>query len=162
VFVGTTNRALYLKDATGNRRAWPIKTGDIDLKWLRDNRDQLFAEAVYLYRAGIHWWPDRDFELKTIRDEQESRYEPDAWEEPIQRYLDGLSAPKQTTILEIATNALGYEDEPPIITPYQAHPARGTPINRLSPNDQNRIAAILTHLKWMPKKSGSARWWQPA
>jgi Virulence-associated protein E-like domain len=162
VFVGTTNRALYLKDATGNRRVWPIKTGDIDLKWLRDNRDQLFAEAVHLYRAGIHWWPDRDFELKTIRDEQESRYEPDAWEEPIQRYLDGLSAPKQTTILEIATNALGYEDEPPIIVPYQAHPVRGTPINRLSPNDQNRIAAILTHLKWMPKKSGSARWWQPA
>jgi Virulence-associated protein E len=39
VFIGTTNKALYLKDATGNRRGWPIKTSDIDLERLRDQRD---------------------------------------------------------------------------------------------------------------------------
>jgi hypothetical protein len=47
------------------------------------------------------------------------------------------------------------------VTPYQPYPARGTPINRLSPNDQHRIAAVLTHLKWIPKKSGGVRWWEP-
>jgi predicted P-loop ATPase len=160
-FVGTTNKALYLRDATGNRRFWPVKTGEIDLDWLRANRDQLFAEAAQLYRAGVPWWPDRKFELETIRDEQEARYEPDVWEGPIQQYLDGLPTPKKTTILDIAINALGYEDKPPIITPYQTHPVRGTPVNRLSPNDQHRIAAILVHLKWTPKKSGSTRWWEP-
>jgi Virulence-associated protein E/Bifunctional DNA primase/polymerase, N-terminal len=161
VFIGTTNKALYLRDVTGNRRSWPLRTGDIDLDWLRDNRDQLFAEAVNLYRGGVRWWPGRDFERQTIRDEQEARYESDAWEEPIQRYLDGLTIPKKTTILEIALNALGYEDKPPVVTPYQAHPVRGTPINRLSPSDQHRIAAILTHLGWTPKRTKKERWWEP-
>jgi hypothetical protein len=161
VFIGTTNKVLYLKDATGNRRFWPIKTGNIDLDCLRAERDQLFAEAVVLYRVGVPWWPLRDFEQKTIREEQEARYEPDAWEELIQQYLDGLPKPKKTTVLDIATGALGYEDKPPIVTPYQPVPARGTPINRLSPNDQHRIAAILTHLRWTPKRDKNGRWWEP-
>jgi Virulence-associated protein E-like domain/RepB DNA-primase N-terminal domain len=160
VFVGTTNMALYLRDETGNRRFWPVKTGEIDLDWLRANRDQLFAEAAQLYRAGVSWWPNRKFELETIRNEQEARYEPDAWEEPIRLYLEGLPT-KKTTIFEVAIEALKFEKEPPTVIPYQSYPARGTPINRLSPNDQHRIATVLTHLKWAPKKSGSVRSWEP-
>jgi hypothetical protein len=162
VFVGTTNKPLYLRDATGNRRSWPIKTDAIDLNWLHRNRDQLFAEAVKLYRAGFRWWPDRKFEREIIREEQEARYEPDAWEEPIQQYLDGLSNPKQTTVIEIAIGALGYERDPPLPSSFgKSAPIRGTPLNRLSPNDQNRIATVLVHLGWAPKKSGNRRWWEP-
>ena len=161
LFIGTTNKVLYLRDATGNRRFWPIETGEIDLDWLRGNRDQLLAEAVALYRRGVPWWPQRDFERQTIREEQEARYEPDAWEEPIQRYLDGLPAPKRTTVMDVATGALGYELTPPLVTSYQPVPARGTPVNRLSPGDQHRIAAVLTHLRWTPKRDQNGRWWQP-
>jgi hypothetical protein len=160
VFIGTTNKVVYLRDATGNRRFWPLETGNIDLECLRDQRDQLFAEVIVLYRSGVPWWPRRDFERQTIREEQETRYESDAWEEPIQRYLDGLLT-KKTTVLEIATGALGYELEPPLVTPYQPTPPRGTPVNRLSPFDQQRIAAVLTHLRWAPKRTAGARWWQP-
>lgn len=163
IFAGTTNKNLYLKDETGNRRFWPILTGEIDLDWLRANRDQLFAEAVVLYRAGVPWWPDRDFEHKHIQPEQEARFELDAWEKPIKDYLDCLHEPKRTTILNIAINALGYELEPPL-TPTskdEPMPVRGTPLNRLGTADQRRITAILVHLGWVPKRNMKERWWEP-
>jgi Virulence-associated protein E-like domain/Bifunctional DNA primase/polymerase, N-terminal/Primase C terminal 2 (PriCT-2) len=163
VFAGSTNKSLYLKDETGNRRFWPVKTGEINLDWLRAERDQLFAEAVVLYRAGVPWWPDRDFERQHIQPEQEARFEADAWEGPIKNYLDCLHEPKRTTILNIALNALGYELEPPL-TPTSKDeplPVRGTPINRLSPHDQRRITGILVHLGWVPKRDMKERWWEP-
>jgi predicted P-loop ATPase len=156
VFIGTTNKSLYLKDETGNRRFWPVKTGEIKLDALRRDRDQLFAEAVNLYRRGFHWWPDAEFEREHIVPEQEARFEPDAWEQPIARYLAMLNE-KKTTILEIATGALDYEIERAV----SKDEIRGTPINRLTPNDQRRIIAILAHLEWQPKRNNRERWWEP-
>jgi predicted P-loop ATPase len=162
IFIGSTNKAQYLTDETGNRRIWPVRCGEIKLEALRADRDQLFAEAVALYDGKVQWWPDQDFQVQTIESQQADRFEADAWEEPIACYIDGKS---RVTIIDIAVDVLGYERELPkpalaVAYSYQPAPVRGTPINRLTIRDQARIANILTHLKWEPKRDRNKRWWQ--
>src|SRR5262249_53261042 len=115
VFIATTNKEVYLRDETGNRRFWPGTTGEIQLDDLRRVRCQLFGEAVGLYRGDVPGGPDADFEQRCITDEQEARFETDAWEPLIKRYLDCLHLPKRTSILHIAVNVPEYETEPPLI-----------------------------------------------
>jgi predicted P-loop ATPase len=161
-FIGTTNKDFYLRDETGARRFWPIKTGEIKLDELSRDRDRLLSEAVHLYRAGAPWWPDAEFEQQTIAPEQERRFEVDEWEPLIQRYLNALHEPKRTTIINIAVNVLGYETERPIIyDPNDPQPTRGTPINQFDKAKQMRVAAILRHLEWEPNRKERERWWQP-
>ena len=55
IFVATTNRVDLLKDATGNRRWWPVVAGEtfekgqkIDILAIREVAPQLWAEAAYI------------------------------------------------------------------------------------------------------------------
>lgn len=142
MFIGTTNKQVYLRDETGGRRFWPVKVGAVDIEALRRDRDQLFTEAVHLYRAGTRWWPDAEFEKLHIAPEQEARFEADAWEEAIEAYL---ATKVRVTILDVAQKALGLD------------------VSRLGTQDQRRIAAVLSRLAWQRgKREGGARWWVPA
>lgn len=95
VFVGTTNDDEYLRDFTGNRRFWPIRTGkqDADIDYIRNNREQLFAEAVYRYKAGETYWEFKEEESKKEAIvEQENRLIHDEWMEPISDILASPAA----------------------------------------------------------------------
>lgn len=59
VFAGTTNRNDYLTDDTDGRRFWPVTVGAIKLDELTADREQIWAEAVELFRNGANWWLDR-------------------------------------------------------------------------------------------------------
>jgi predicted P-loop ATPase len=145
-FIGTTNRGTYLRDETGGRRFWPVTTSSIDVDALAQDRDQLFAEAVRLYRQGTQWWPDKEFESDYAMAEQAARYESDIWEESVRAFVANQA---KVTLMQVACGALDYEGERPCFTaPGAPQPVRGTPINRLGTADQRRIAAVLTHLQW--------------
>jgi putative DNA primase/helicase len=79
VFVGTTNEATFLNDPTGARRFWPVTVGQIDLEKIREDRDQLWAEAVEAFKAGEPWWlsPDEDAELRQAHERYEHE---DPWQ----------------------------------------------------------------------------------
>ncbi len=53
VFFGTTNNATYLKDESGNRRFKPVEVGRLDFNVLKKDREQLFAEALWLWTHGF-------------------------------------------------------------------------------------------------------------
>jgi predicted P-loop ATPase len=52
VIVGTTSETDYLRDATSNRRFWPVRIQRFDLERLRADRDQLWAEASVAEATG--------------------------------------------------------------------------------------------------------------
>ncbi len=53
VFFGTTNQKTYLKDDTGHRRFKPVLVGNLNFKALIRDREQLYAEAKYLWGEKI-------------------------------------------------------------------------------------------------------------
>ncbi len=53
IFFGTTNKSEYLKDNSGNRRFNPVKIGKLNFGALVRDRDQLWAEALFIYRNGL-------------------------------------------------------------------------------------------------------------
>lgn len=87
VFAGTTNADEYLRDETGNRRYWPIKTSRIDVAGLMKARDQLWAEAMALYLDDEPWWLDANIHF--VKQEQEQRFAVDAWEPVISDWVQG-------------------------------------------------------------------------
>jgi predicted P-loop ATPase len=142
-FIGTTNKEAYLRDETGGRRFWPVKTGKIDIAALRRDRDQLFAEGLVRFNNKEPWWPDSEFERQHIKPQQADRYEADPWEETIRNYLAFKS---KVTVTEVA-HAIGIETA------------------RVSRAEQNRIMATLTDLGWKrSKRSGASgtRYWERA
>jgi predicted P-loop ATPase len=144
LFIGTTNRATYIKDETGGRRFWPVAVSRIDIKALIRDRDQLFAEAVDRYRHGEQWWPSAALERELIRPEQEARYDADPWEGPIKEYIESRSKPR-VSVMDIASAALGFDTTA-----------------RVGTADQRRIAAVLDSLGWKPGRDFKGRFHAPA
>lgn len=60
VVAGSTNEEEILLDPTGYRRYWPVRVSCVDLDWLREHRDQLWAEACVLRAANRPWWFDEN------------------------------------------------------------------------------------------------------
>lgn len=102
VFAATINAAQYLRDVTGNRRWWPVRTGRSDLELLREERALLWAEAFAAYLAGERWFPDPNVHGAMLRAEQEARQFEDPWSPIVYDMLaararDGKSLAVQTS-----------------------------------------------------------------
>ncbi|MET3791794.1 VapE domain-containing protein [Aquamicrobium terrae] len=166
VFAGTVNPDTYLRDETGNRRFWPLRCGTIDIAALARDRDQLWAEAVHHFREGAIWWIEDAAILAEAAAAQEARYQADAWDARIDRWLthetrsvnrghagyddwqdEEFERPepiRDVSVGEILEGALGIE------------PAKWTK------GDQMRVGAWLKSRDWERYRSrtGAAREWR--
>jgi len=107
-FAGTTNESIYLKDWTGNTRFWPLKTGDIELQWIDDQREQLFAEAMHFYRKGERRYPTREESKRLFEPQQEERELQHPWQPMVQEWLDAQTA-QRVTIGDVLQDCLKFE-----------------------------------------------------
>ncbi len=164
VFVGTSNK-LEFKDTTGNRRMWPFTVARLaDVAAIERDRDQLWAEAVDLYHQGVEWWLPPNIE--TIARGQQSAYaEDDAWDEPLQSWIDERRAACEQagrsftfTLAEALTGAV-----PSLVGPDIDVVPLGKRL--FTKADETRVAARLRVLGWEPnphrhRASGRAVMWR--
>jgi predicted P-loop ATPase len=166
VFAATVNPQEdcgYLKDATGNRRFWPIDcaaANPIDAVTLAADRDQIWAEAVALYRAGTKWHPVTDYEKALCRGEQDKRAERSAWSDLVAGWLDGKAQTCQSCRGKAAdcracagTGATKGRD---MAVPYVTQGMIFTGVLNISPerwpNHNAKLAAVLAALGWKSKR----------
>lgn len=106
IFIGSTNDREYLKDDTGGRRFWPVycTVGTINVDRLVEDVDQLWAEALHLYREMRRIQPGgtlplyvRNPEAQVIaRDMQETRRVESADDGLVGAIADWLGKPINT------------------------------------------------------------------
>lgn len=166
VFVGTTNRDDYLRDETGNRRYWPLKCGSIDLAAIRAARDQLWAEAVTVFKTGgkencphcaedaetrcmeHRWWFTAD-EAQMTEVETEKRAAQDPIAEKIsEAYLskEPGERPAQPTINELMQFA-GIEDNHSLVV------RTGPALKRLGFKKERVMAGDVRRVLWVAPES---------
>lgn len=141
VFVGTTNEQQYLRDATGGRRFLPVRAFSVDVARLGEQRDMLWAEAVRLFRDGHQWWALP----AEAAAEQEKRFDADAWEDVIARWLTGALddeksyPPRLRAVLPAMPWTTTHE-----ILDWALHVDTG----KQTRAEQNRVGKIMHRLGW--------------
>jgi predicted P-loop ATPase len=129
----------YLRDPTGNRRYWPVTVAKADYRRIEEDRDQVFAEAVELFKQGAEWHLTPD-EASAAKTETEERMEEDPWTEIVLKWTKDPRAVEDITnikkdVVEITTsNILQY--------------AILKPKGQWSRSDQMRVASILKRHGW--------------
>ena len=139
IFVGTINPPAngYLSDPTGSRRLWPAACyGTIDIDGVKQMRDQLWAEAVHLFKAGKPWWLETPKLEALATVEQEARYVVNVLEEPIRAWIGDRTKIK---INDVIKHVLGFGD-----------------LQRCSMRDYQRVIDVLTRMEFTKRRMRDA------
>ncbi len=154
LFIGTTNKEMFLSDKTGNRRFYPVKVSQSGYE-LFDQKEEIqayirqcWAEAkAKLNSEEMKPYANREL-ISVIREQQTAALEDDYRVGIIEDYLDGRS---EVCVLEIWQNALKMGD-----------------FSKPSKKDSSEIALILQSFdgwKKQPKVKrfanfGVQKWWR--
>lgn len=141
VFVGTTNDAEYLQDATGLRRFLPVEVlRPIDTQKVLQWRNQLYAEALWGLELGMPDYFTNEI-LEPFKELQNARREVDPWVPVIQAYLDTPQKDTYCGLTETSVNS--------ILQHLQFE------LKDLSIRDHRRVARCLTMLDWKRSRTST-------
>lgn len=149
VFFGTTNAGHYLTDKTGNRRFWPVIVDQLDFEKLKSERDQLWAEAYFIWQnigAKLFLSDEASKELEGVQADKIAEDEEDVMQEKLEKFMEeelmegefDFSQFKLSQLFEIGGP---WEDE------------KQTSWNLRKASD------ILKRLSFIKKRSKSDRFW---
>jgi predicted P-loop ATPase len=112
VIVGTTNETRFLADATGARRFWPFRVGArVNRAWVREFRDQVFAEAVAAYKAGEKWYFDTGSAEFARLEAHAQQFQIDhPWRGAVRRWVASRKAPFTETMVLTECVQMGLGD----------------------------------------------------
>lgn len=138
MFIGTTNQDEILVDDTGNRRWLPLHVrGEVWVDGIKRDRDQLWAEAAYMYDKGGVDWKDA---MLLAKDVHEQYQRSDSWADKILHWLsqtDDLTASQgqrhEVRMLDVLTEALHFE------------------VKQIKRADEMRVGSILRHMGYFRK-----------
>jgi len=112
IFIGTVNPGAsyeYLNDITGGRRFWPVETGDINLKALKRDVIQLYAEAVHRYKQGEMRYVAGNL-TNILEDEVRKRQFVDPFVEKIRDYWEANPEIDKLNLRWTAMTLLGLDE----------------------------------------------------
>jgi hypothetical protein len=133
IFFATTNDDEYLKAA--DRRFWPVRTATIDIKALKRDRNQLWAEAAQREREGVSIVLDqRLWEAAGV--EQQKREESDPWDDILYDLIGAVEQDEERVLTkELYGTVLGFSN------------------SKLRDIDAKRISRCMRRLGWKgPRK----------
>jgi hypothetical protein len=153
IFGGTTNEIgqAYIVDITGARRFWPTHVGEIhppNIPLLRQDRDQLWAEAVEAYEDGEDWYSVPKEEVAAEQaDRQVSLEQSDPWFQRVRGALTEEDSFKNQLFLGHPRFENGQPTDKYTIRVGGMHTVLGVLLGvdtaRQGPNDTARLQRIL-------------------
>lgn len=160
VLGATTNRTDGFFTDTENRRFWTITvSGMIDIATLEAEKDQLWAEAVHLYKAGETWHADETLYNK-VKEANSHYVAEEVFEQELAMYLENVATDRRASFASLANaaekargTAYVYDDQfnkdgtPNYFTPQQLADLLGLDRSKYS----IRISKVLTRAGWERK-----------
>jgi predicted P-loop ATPase len=143
----STNQVAWHRDSTGARRWWPAKPAvvhPIEMDALRQDRDQLWAEARDRYLLQEHWWLDDDNLIAAQVAEMEQRFEEDPWSE---------------ATLKAASEMISafYKPDEKRVTVEGVMVHMGLGLDRRDPQAGARVAKVLRHAGWTRNRGADGK-----
>jgi predicted P-loop ATPase len=148
VFAGSTNEKEWMGDSTGGRRFWAVNVNSVDLEGIRNDREQLWAEAVHFYKSRSPWHLS-DEQEEAAKNEIESRMPEDVWHDKVSAAVEQLSV-------------LAVDDDRSVSIPSILESLK-IETGRQGQAEQNRVARVLRSLgyvKFRTSATGGRRQWR--